>query len=181
MLKEHYFDPNNLYVSKDLKNHIETQDDYKNKICLDIPAGNGRNIFLLALHFKHVFGVDISQKYLDEIESYKSKYQVNNITTSISDIKKNISDTFSIADFICISHFYDKAFLNKVKLSIKEAAIIYIETPTCRGGNYLDLPNNKELEEFLNGFKIIHYKRNICNSDNRVNKSISFTAILEKQ
>lgn len=181
MLKEHYFDPTHKYTSKILKNYLETQGGFNNKICLDMPSGNGRNIFLLALHFSHVYGVDISQKYLDEIESYKSKYQVSNITTSILDITKNTSVTLPSADFICITHFYDYAFLDRVKLSIKEGAKIYIETPTCRGGNYLELPNNIELEDFLNGFKLIYYKNNVCNSDKRVNKSISFTAILEKK
>ncbi len=181
MLKEHYFDPNYQYTSKILKNYLKTQEGFKKKICMDMPSGNGRNIFLLALHFEHVYGVDISQKYLDEIENYKSVYQVFNITTSILDVTKNTPITLSSADFICISHFYDFTFLHKVKLSIKVGAKIYVETPSCRGGNYFELPSKTELEAFLSGFKIIFYKNNVCNSDNRLNKSISFTAILEKK
>ena len=181
MLKNHCFDPDFKYCSKFLKEYLSNNSSFDTKVVLDIPSGNGRNTFLLAAFFKHVYAIDISKKYLFEIEALKHKYNLNNILTIKSDILRDSIDILPIADFICISHFYNEHLFNTIKLKMKSDAIIYIETPTCRGGNYLELPNKAMIEHFLNGFNVLHYKENICNSDFRLEKGISYTALIQKE
>ena len=181
MLKDHYFDPDFKYCSKFLKEYLSSNDVFGSKVGLDIPSGNGRNTFLLAAYFKNIFAIDISKKYLFEIEELKHRYNLCNIITIESDILRDRIDILPIADFICISHFYNEHLFNTIKLKMKSDAIIYIETPTCRGGNYLELPNKIMIEHFLNGFKILRYKENICKSDFRFEKGISYTALIQKE
>lgn len=181
MLRDHYFDPDYEYSSKFLKKYLLNNDVFKSKIAMDIPSGNGRNIFLLASYFKHVFGIDISKKYLSEIEEYKEKYNLSNIETIELDIMKDKIEILPNVDFICISHLYSKSLYNTVKSKIKTGGLIYIETPTCRGGNFLELPSRMDIDTFLNGFKVLYFKENICKSDFRFEKGISFTSLIEKE
>jgi len=186
MLKEHFFDNNYQYSSKQLKRFLEKNvaSVSNDNLCFDIPCGNGRNTFLLASYFKKVIGVDICEKYLEEIEGYKSKYNIFNVSTVVRDLRNaNLAFVYK-ANFVCISHFYEKTFFYQLKNNLKHGAKMYIETPTCRGGNYLDLPDHFELNQFLNGFKVIFLKTSYCNSgttDNHRKKGISFTTILEVQ
>jgi SAM-dependent methyltransferase len=181
MLKEHYFDPTFEYASKILKKYLEYKGDNRNMTCLDIPSGNGRNIFLLAFHFKHVYGLDISRKYLDEIENLKAKYEIYNISTICTDIIMDDIEMLSNVNFVCVTHLYNNTLFNKIKQKMKTGAKIYIETPTCRGGNYIELPSKNEIDIFLKGYKVISYKENVCKSDLRFEKGVSFTAILERE
>ncbi len=180
MLKSHFFDPNNSFSSKLLKKYLNENQLFKNKICIDAPSGNGRNSFLLARYFKEVICYDINSKYLDEIINNKPKYSIKNVFIDKLDLLTDIPNTFTKTDFICISHFYDFKFLMKLSKVVKKGCIIYIETFSCKGQNYYDLPDEKELNLFLDDFKIISINKVFCNSNNRINKSISFTALLEK-
>lgn len=181
MLKQHFFDPNFKYASKELLSFLTGNKFYKKNVCLDVPSGNGRNIYLLSRYFNKVIGVDLIQKYLDEINLNKIKYNSYNIITKKVDVVlENVIDYKEI-DFVCISHFYNKTFFENLEKNINSGVIIYIETPTCRGGNYLELPTEDELSYFLESFNIIKIRKKTCNSEDLIVKSVSFTAILEKK
>jgi SAM-dependent methyltransferase len=180
MLKKHFFDPDFKFASKELIKFLSVS-KFNNYNCLDIPSGNGRNIYLLSKYFNKVIGVDINKTYLDEIELNKGKYKSKNISTIQNDILEEISLDFKQFDFICISHFYNRLFFNYLETKINSGVILYIETPTCRGCNYLELPTESELNLFLESFNILKIKKNICGSEGNIVKSISFTAILEKK
>ncbi len=182
MIGPHHLDKSFQYSSKDLKKFLERPEDIdiKKSICIDVPCGNGRNIFFLASHFDKVIGIDINREYLNEIETFKAVYRTNNISCKIYDLKIIIPDEISKANLVSIIHFYDKQVIEGIKRNLQPGAILFVETPNCRGGNYLDLPNENDLVTFLEGFDILSMKKNYCNSNYREQKNISFTAVLIK-
>ena len=75
MLSSHVIDADFNYVSKNLKYFLDKATYLKKTFAVDIPCGNGRNIFLLASHFNSVIGIDRNIKYLDEIKKSQIDYK----------------------------------------------------------------------------------------------------------
>ena len=180
MLGQHHYDPTFKYSSKTLKQVLSKLDTSQRNICTDLPCGNGRNIFLLSKYFKTVIGIDYNEHYIDEIKAKNAIYNSNNLSFQLLDLKKRIPDCIDNSDLITVVHFYDYEVLNSIKKRMKKGGRLYIETQSCHGENYLDLPNEDELERLFSGLTVITSKMKFCKSGNRVKKSISFYAMLEK-
>lgn len=183
MLGKHVYDPGYLSCSSQLKKVLSTLGDIEFNNCLDMPCGNGRNIFLLSSYFKNTVGIDINQSYLDEINAIASIYLVTNnavITTRRIDITTFTHDDIKHFDFISTIHYYSHSLINNVIDRMKKGAFFYIETQTCAGNNYKELPIEKEVELLFRDMDIFFYKPTICKTNNLYSKSIAFKALIRK-
>jgi SAM-dependent methyltransferase len=182
MLGSHIYDPDFLNSSHSLKKVLFDSYNIPMESCLDIPCGNGRNIFLLASFFKNVVGVDINQEYLNNIRHACPDYVLsgNSISTRQMDLITDIPNDINDFDFIATIHYYNYSLANGVISNMKKGAFFYIETQTCAGGNYIELPTEKEVEFLLTDTEVVFYKSNFCNSPNLKPKSISFKVLIRK-
>jgi hypothetical protein len=64
---------------------------------------------------------------------------------------------------------------------MREDAFFYIETPTCAGGNYEELPTDREVQSLIENMDVLVFKKNTCKSASQRVKSISFKALLRKK
>src|SRR5580692_12303796 len=88
MLGKHNYDPTFFFSSIGLKKILKDFHDIQFRKCLDLPCGNGRNIFFLSTYFETLLGVDLNQSYLDDITNMISKYKLSdtNISTKRIDL-----------------------------------------------------------------------------------------------
>src|SRR5450631_4103719 len=109
MLKKYSYDPEFLNSSKFLKQVLSAHGPIEFRNCLDIPCGNGRNIFLLASYFDQVTGMDINPAYLEEIVSAKAFHQnISPVNLKQIDVLNEVA-TVEISGYSFISniHFYN--------------------------------------------------------------------------
>jgi SAM-dependent methyltransferase len=150
--------------------------------CVDVPCGNGRNTFLLASYFKKVIGVDINETYLSIIEDSYFAYSdlPGSISTQKMDIMVDMPDKIKQADLVSTIHYYSFSFASRVISEMRPGAFFYMESPSCAGENYRDLPNAKEVEFLFKGMEVLLLKTNDCSSPNQNIKSVSFKFLLKK-
>jgi trans-aconitate methyltransferase len=181
MLGKHIFDPEFLYSSKELKK-VLTSFEIQFEQCLDIPCGTGRNIFLLASYFKYVTGADISQSYLDSINTSLPEYQIrSSINTERIDLLHEIPRAINNATFIANIHYYNHSLSARLTGNMKKGAFLYIETPGCAGQNYKELPTEQEIESLFKEMDVLFYKKNCCKPEDIYINNIAFKALLRKK
>ena len=128
-----------------------------------MPCGNGRNVFLLAGHFKKVTAIDIEKDYLTGIEAVKDHYGNPHIETVQLDLLKNKLAGLNQYQLICNIHFFDQGLIRRVLGDMSEGACLLIETPSCNGGNFIDLPNETEIKTLLGSNQVLDYVFKRCN------------------
>lgn len=182
MFGRHVLDPEFANSSSELKRILSSDFSIPSDFCVDIPCGNGRNIFLLATYFREVIGIDINPHYLADIEECKTNYSSSrgDVLTQKMGIVSVVPDSIKYADFISTIHFYNYTFISKIINDIKKGAFFYIETPSCAGKNYLELPSEKEVAFLMKEMEILLYKNTVCKSPGQHAKSISFKLLLKK-
>lgn len=162
-------------ILDEFKKDLEVQD------CLDIPAGNGRNTFLLAAHFKKVTAIDINDQYLTAIERNKGAYlNSKRISTVQADILKDIPIQTDAHDFICNIHFYDEALTGQLIKEMKKGALLLLETPGCQGENYKILPAEKDLDGALQGCEILIKEFRSCPHQSNGDKKGALKMLIRK-
>lgn len=132
--------------------------------CLDVPCGNGRNIFLLSKYFTQVTGVDIEGKYIDSIVAVVDAYDSSTIQKlEQRDILIDGIEDLCNYDLICNIHFYEIGLTEVIINEMKTGAFLLLETPTCSGGNYQQLPTNDELNRLIDLNKVLELNFRPCN------------------
>jgi len=181
MKNQHNFDPDFKFVSHSLKRGIEIIGGDKD-YCVDIPAGNGRNVFYLSKFFKNIKAVDINDNYLESIIEASEKYKDFDgiITTSRIDFTNELPIEVQSSDFICTIHYYSYSLLSRVIAKMKKNSYYFIETPNCNGQNFLDLPTEEEINWLLKDVTIIFLEKHNCKAPNSQNKNIAFNCLLSK-
>lgn len=182
MKNEHNFDPEFIFVSHSLKKAIKIIEEECRNDCIDMPVGNGRNVFYLSKFFRKVTAVDINENYLNSIVNYSQKYDTVNgkIITSRNDLTNELPSEISTSDFICTIHYYSYSFLSRVIEKMNYDSYYFIETPNCNGRNFLKLPTENEIYWLLKDVNIIFLEKHNCCSDYNQNKHISFKCLLRK-
>jgi SAM-dependent methyltransferase len=180
MKTQHTFDPKFEFVSKTLQKLVlkNFKKDSDSK-ALDIPCGNGRNIFLLSSYFKEVLGVDINQDYIDEILKAKEIYPITSkiCLRKVDLSQKNINVLINEYDFICNIQFYNFALIRDLINKMTKNTFLYIETPSRKGGNSNELPNLIEVKSLFLNNTVLHFEHKICSGSDK----ISFKALIKKQ
>jgi len=182
MRGRHVYDPNFINCSSELKRVLADRYGIFDGCCVDIPCGHGRNTFLLASYFKKVIGVDINETYLSNLEDSYFSYSglVGSISTEKMDIGADIPDNIKHADLISTIHYYSFSFASRVISEMRPGAFFYMESPSCAGENFRELPNAKEVDFLLKGMEVLLLKINNCESTGRNIKSVSFKFLLKK-
>jgi hypothetical protein len=182
MKSEHIYDPEFRFVSQSLKKAVEIMGEQNRNYCIDMPAGNGRNIFYLSKFFANIKAVDIRQNYLEKIIDSFKKYDPFNctITTSKIDLANDLPIEVQFSDFICTIHYYSYSLLSRVIEKMKKNSYYFIETPNCNGHNFLQLPTEREIDWLLKDVNVMFLEKNSCKSNNIQNKNISFKCLLRK-
>jgi hypothetical protein len=182
MKKEHFFDPEFRFVSRSLKQAIELVPNNKMDQCVDMPTGNGRNVFYLSQFFKSVIAVDINGAYLKSIDSSSKKYHSFNkeVTTSRIDLAQELPREIEYSEFICTIHHFSYSLIQRVIEKMKNGSYYYIETPNCHGDNFLELPTEQEIDRLFKNVSIVFLERHICNADFMNIKHVSFKCLLKK-
>lgn len=182
MLASHSYDPGFQNCSPELKKVLSGSTNIPGGNSLDLPCGTGRNIFLLASHFKKVVGVDINQEYLNIIETNCHKYSFpgSSILTKKMDLMTEIPLDIEDFDFISTIHYYTHSLATRIIHHMKKGGLFYLETPSCAGGNYHDLPSEQEVASLVKDTEVILYKSRICQSPDSSTKSISFKILVRK-
>jgi SAM-dependent methyltransferase len=182
MPNRHVYDPDFTYCSPELKRILTKQYGIPNGCCVDIPCGNGRNIFLLASYFKKVIGVDINEAYLSVLQENCPAYPdlAGSITTQKMNISSEFPDNIRDADLISTIHYYTFSFASRVVSEMRSGAFFYLESPSCAGENFRELPNEKEVDLLQNGMEVLFFKTNTCKSPGENIKSVSFKLLLKK-
>lgn len=182
MRGRHVYDPDFTNCSSELKKVLTEQYGIFDGCCVDVPCGNGRNTFLLASYFKEVIGIDINETYLDILEDSYSTYSglVGSISTQKMDIAADIPENIKHADLISTIHYYSFSFASRVISEMRPGAFFYMESPSCAGGNFRELPNANEVDFLLRGMEVLLLKTNFCGSLGQNVKSVSFKFLLKK-
>ncbi|MGF7230967.1 methyltransferase domain-containing protein [Arachidicoccus sp.] len=182
MRVEHQFDPEYRFVSPALKKAIQKIGDCKELSCLDMPVGNGRNVFYLANHFKNITAVDLNNKFINNIHTDSLKYNLKAgvIKTSILNLEKELPIETASCDFIATIHYFDYSFLSLVIDQMKKGAYFFIETPNCNGGNFFKLPTEQEINNLFKNVAVVFIDKHSCKSNNSPIKNISFKCLLNK-
>jgi len=181
MLGKHVFDPKFTLASTELKKVLTKATGISFNVCLDMPCGNGRNIYLLASFFKSVTGYDVNQSHLENIRSLLPKYNGGNvILTEEVDLMEQTPAKISEADFICNIHYYNYSLLFRIIGEMKKGALLFVETPGCFGNNYLELPAEPEINYLFKDVTVLSYNPKLCKSVNSTGKNISFKALIRK-
>ncbi len=108
-------------------------------------------------------GIDKESEYLATIrEAYPSG---SNLSLSLEqrDVIKERLHNIANYDLICNIHFYNAQLLKNCISDMKAGAFLLVETPSCFGGNYRDLPTENELKELLRPHTIIEFHFKKCN------------------
>jgi SAM-dependent methyltransferase len=141
--------------------------------CLDIPCGNGRNTFLLALHAERVTAIDIGQKYLDSLCEAQIEYQQQNIETIQLDVLNQPLNDLEKYGLVCNIHFYHESLIRQLLTTMRKDALLLLETPACHGENFRMLPNEFELNELLKGYHVLRYEFKTCkHTDNQEQRGV---------
>jgi hypothetical protein len=179
---KHIYDPSFVYSSTELKQVLSRYKNIHFDYCLDMPCGDGRNIFLLATYFKKIVGVDINDMYLDEIKKMIPEYDLStgSISTKKIDLTYEMPGDMDRFDFIATVHHYDYSLISRTIDNIKKGALYYIETPGCSGGNHKGLPGEKEVDFLFKDMEILMFKSHPCSSSALQSKSITFKALVRK-
>ena len=127
---------------------------------LDLACGSGRNsIYLASLGF-NVLALDISDVAIDNLK----KRDIQNIQAQVADLD-NFSFENSSFNLITMTNFLDRELINRVKNSLKENGVFFIETYMEDKGNEKESSNpnyllkKDELKSiFKDGFKILDYQ-----------------------
>jgi SAM-dependent methyltransferase len=182
MLGSHIYDPGFLNCSHTLKKVLTDFYNIQMKSCMDIPCGNGRNMFLFASYFDKVVGIDINEEYLQNVNYVAPKYGLdsNSILTRKMDLLSEIPNDIQDFDFISTIHYYNYSLADGIIKQMKKGSLFYMETQNCAGGNFKELPLEKEVEILLQNIEIITYQRRHCQSTNSHAKSVSFKVLLRK-
>jgi 2-polyprenyl-3-methyl-5-hydroxy-6-metoxy-1,4-benzoquinol methylase len=177
----HNIDHNYSYASKSLKKVLRTNKILNRDTCADTPCGNGRNIFLLANNFKNVLGIDVSSALLNTIAEMRKEYLISGeLKLMVHDLLTSIPNSISQCDFICNIHFYDLTFLRQLKAKMKKDAILFIETPSCSGDNFKELPKSCDLAELNDGMKVLEIEKVECKRNFASQKSFALKLLLQK-
>ena len=177
MKTNHTVDRDFQFSSKKLKKILSDLSFPSSKYALDIPCGTGRNIFLLATKFNNVKGIDISKSHLDQIENAKKYYtNAGDITLEDIDLIKGRLPEISNYEFICNVHFYSYSLIQNLLNLMIPSSFLYVETPTCAGGNFINLPSIAEVNYLFKNYELIFFEQKKCKQGN----SISFTALVKK-
>lgn len=176
------YDPSFVHCSSELKRILNCGYIIPGGCCVDVPCGIGRNSFFLASRYKQVLAVDINEGYLKTLEDNQDTYRGLHgiITTKQMDLDTNIPEQISEADLVVTIHYFSHAFVRKVIHLLKPGAFFYLETPSCSGGNYLELPTVRDLEALLREVKVQSLKTNLCQSPGRELKSASVKCLITK-
>lgn len=146
-----------------------------------MPCGNGRNVFLLAAHFKQITAVDIQPHYLSGIDAIKNKYGLTHVDTVLLDILKNIPELLKEYQLICNIHFFDFGLIKGVLSQMAVGSHLLIETPSCHGGNYFSLPNESEVEVLFGSNEVLRYQFKRCKHEgNKAGRGILKTLIKKR-
>ncbi|WP_188936844.1 class I SAM-dependent methyltransferase [Puia dinghuensis] len=182
MHARHVYDPDFTNCSSGLKKILTDSNRIFDGCCIDIPCGTGRNTFLLASYFKKVIGVDINETYLNILKDSYFAYSglVGSISTQRMDITVEMPGNIKQADLISTIHYYSFSFASKVISEMRPGAFFYMESPSCAGENFRELPNAKEVEFLLKGMEVLLLKTNICGATTQNIKSVSFKFLLKK-
>ena len=182
MLGKHVYDPSFIFSSKALKKVLASLARNQYTVCLDMPCGNGRNIFLLSSYFENVTGFDMNQAYLEEIHSALDNYRRRGaIAVEKADLLYETPLKVREADFICNIHYYNYSLISRLIDEMKNDAFLYIETPGCSGDNFLELPIESEIHFLLRDVDVLSYDAKHCKSLNLDKKGISFKALIRKK
>jgi len=182
MRSTHVYDPTFLNSSGALKQVLSNGHGIHFDRCLDMPCGNGRNIFLLTTYFKNTVGVDINDKYLDEINRMVPNYHLApaSISTKKIDLINELPEDIHLFDFISIIHYYDHTLITRVIKKIRNGAFLFVETPGCAGGNYRGLPFEEEVNDLFKDLETLMFKSRPCASPELPHKIISFKTLVRK-
>lgn len=182
MLGKHVYDPNFANSSSFLKRTLAGEHGISSGYCVDIPCGNGRNIFLLASYFRNVIGIDINETYLKEVEQNAAVYGglPGSISTRQMDLTTEFPEDIGYADLISSVHYYDYSFVSKVITEMKVGAFFYLESPSCAGENFWNLPSMREIEFLLKGMEVFLLETRICNSRGQNINAVAFKFLLKK-
>jgi len=143
-----------------LKNFLSKDENYTDKIALDLACGGGRHTLYLAnLGFK-VDAVDISKVALDNL---REKIDIDTVSL-IEDDLDHFSPEEDRYDLIVMSNFLDRELIRRSFCALKSGGVFFVET-------YMDDPNNEkrnsnpnfllqkdELKKIFDGFKILDYR-----------------------
>lgn len=162
LLPVHNFDPEFKSASSILKKILKKHFGANGKQTLDIPCGTGRNIFLLSNYFDKVIGIDKEDDYLSAVTCIKDQYPKSNIELKKHDVLKGDLGDLNDFDLICNIHFFDSKLTLQLIKGLRTGAFLYLETPECRGRNFMDLPTEMELNSILKGQTILFYKFRPC-------------------
>jgi SAM-dependent methyltransferase len=177
----HVIDINYSFASKPLKKILKTNKLLNRETCADAPCGNGRNIFLLANSFNNVLGVDASSSLLAAITKARNEYSISGeLKLLVHDLLSAIPNSISQCDFICNIHFYHLSFLTQLKANMKKGAVLFIETPSCFGNNFSQLPRSSDLAELCNGMKVLEVEKAECKRNFTSDKSFALKLLLQK-
>lgn len=182
MRREHVYDPGFTNSSSELKRILADGWGLSGGQCIDIPCGNGRNIFLLASYFQYVMGVDLNEAHLKTLEDSRLIYAdvEGAISTKKMDISAQIPEQTRQADLITTIHYYNFSFASSIIAAMRPGAFFYMESPSCAGENYRDLPNEKEIAALLTGMEVLLLKIRPCQCPGQSIKNVSFKALLKK-
>jgi SAM-dependent methyltransferase len=147
-------------VSPFLKHILSTHIKQKGETCLDIPCGNGRNIFFLSQAYPEVTGFDREPKYLEAIMEAAPLYtRVPALLERKDILLENLTELVHY-DLVCNIHFYEYGLLKRLIDGMKPGAYLVVETPNCYGGNFWELPTEEEITEIIGSNKLIeaHFK-----------------------
>jgi len=177
----HKFDPQFNQASSFLKKTIQEYVKSDWEACLDIPCGNGRNTFLLADYFELVTAIDVQPNYLSSIESVQERYGNPKIDTLCLDILVEPIIDLSRYQFICNIHFFDSKLITSILKGMAKGAYFLIETPSCNGGNFIDLPTEMELQAIINSQQLVNYNFRPCLHKRNTEKRGAFKALIKKE
>jgi SAM-dependent methyltransferase len=179
---KHVYDPTFLYSSHELKDILANLRDVPMSYCLDMPCGNGRNLFLLATHFTNLVGIDINEAFLNNIQAVAPEYHQSRgaIHTRKMDLMNDLPEDIDHFDFITTIHYYNYSLLRRVIDGMKKGALFYIETQSCAGNNYKELPMEEEVKFLFKDLELLLYKSHHCPSSPLSSKSITFKALVRK-
>lgn len=186
MKNDHLLDLDYKFVSPALKISLQKLRQ-KEKLqdwdmCVDIPCGNGRNIFYLSSFFASLFGFDINENYLKSINESIPLYKLpkQNIVVRGIDLAEEVPELIKTANLVTVIHYFNYPVINRIFDTMTPNSYLYIETPGCHGDNHVDLPTENIINLLLAGKKVVHFKKRICNSKDSSDDKFAFACLMKK-
>ena len=98
-----------------------------------------------------MLSIDINRNYLNILKESSADYPElkDRVTTLQMDLERQFPEAIEVADLVVTIHYYSRSFARNVLTAMKPGACFYLETPSCSGENYLELPNENELHALL--------------------------------